>query len=119
MTMRVYELARELGVPSRELLEMFPGLGIEATSHASNLSDAEAATVKSAVAGGTEGHVLRFDKRTGKGEIILSTPHDESEYPFDLKWTRLENTKYAPISPGKKVRVKVAGRRVNSIAVES
>lgn len=42
---RIYKLAKELGIGNKELLEELSGLGIEATNHMSSLSDEEAAMV--------------------------------------------------------------------------
>jgi translation initiation factor IF-2 len=42
---RVYNLAKELGISNKELVEALHGLGIEATNHMSSLSSEEAAMV--------------------------------------------------------------------------
>ncbi len=42
---RVYNLAKELGISNKELIEALHGLGIEATNHMSSLSSEEAAMV--------------------------------------------------------------------------
>ncbi len=44
--MRVYELARELGLTSKELLSRLKEMGIEVASHSSSLDDARAAQVR-------------------------------------------------------------------------
>ena len=47
MAVKVFELARELEVQSKELLEKASGLGIELKSHMSTLSEGDIAKLKS------------------------------------------------------------------------
>jgi hypothetical protein len=115
--MRVYELAKELDVTSRRVLDLLPGLGIQATSHSSSLTESDVAKIRAALGGTAEGRVVRFDKKTGKGEIQVSTV--EAPMEFDLASTRLESTKYVRIEPGHKVHVHVEGDQISSIAVDS
>jgi translation initiation factor IF-2-like protein len=115
--MRVHELAKELNVTSREILDLLPGLGIAATSHSSSLTERDAARIRTALGGAAEGRVVRFDKKTGKGEIQVSTV--EAPMEFDLASTRLESTKYVRIEPGHKVHVQVDGDQISSIAVDA
>ncbi len=49
---RVYELAKELGLPNKELIARLGDLGIAVASHSSSVEEAEAARVREAVAGG-------------------------------------------------------------------
>ena len=51
-TMRVYELARELGVQSRDLVEILQDEGIEVTSHASNVDSEQANMLRELLQGG-------------------------------------------------------------------
>ncbi len=46
---RVYELAKQLGVENKELLKVIAGLGIEVKNHMSAVEEAEAAKISSAV----------------------------------------------------------------------
>lgn len=114
--MRVHELAKELGVTSNEVLDRLPALNIEATSHMSTLTDQDVERIRAAFSP-AEGEVVRFDKRTGKGEVFVSDI--DANLEFDLRSTRLASTKYAPIQPGNKVRVEVDGDQISSIAVDS
>ncbi|HVL90854.1 MAG TPA: translation initiation factor IF-2 [Actinomycetota bacterium] len=50
MSKRVYELAKEMGVTSRDVLQLLAALGVVAKSHASTVDDATATRVKEAVA---------------------------------------------------------------------
>ncbi|MGD9797693.1 MAG: translation initiation factor IF-2 N-terminal domain-containing protein, partial [Acidimicrobiia bacterium] len=43
---RVYELARELGLTNKETLDLCIGLGIQARSHSSSIEDAQADRVR-------------------------------------------------------------------------
>lgn len=114
--MRVYELAKELGVTSGEILDRLPDLNIEATSHMATLTEDEVERIRAAFSP-AEGEVVRFDKRTGKGEVFV--PDMAENLEFDLKSTRLASTKYAPIQPGNKVRVEVDQGRISSINLDS
>ncbi|HZD71372.1 MAG TPA: translation initiation factor IF-2 N-terminal domain-containing protein, partial [Actinomycetes bacterium] len=49
---RVYELAKELGVPSKDLLSRLTSMGVEAKSHASTISPDVADKLRSAIRGG-------------------------------------------------------------------
>ena len=40
--MKIHELAKELGLPSKEVLDKAKKLGIEVTSHLSNIEDEQA-----------------------------------------------------------------------------
>ena len=50
--LRVYELARELGVESRDLVEILQEEGVEVTSHASSISGEQANMLREMLAGG-------------------------------------------------------------------
>src|SRR3954449_1260140 len=43
---RVYELARELGLTNKETLDLCEGLGIQAKSHSSSIEDAQADRIR-------------------------------------------------------------------------
>jgi hypothetical protein len=113
--MRVYELARDLGVKSADLVGHAETLGIHVTPQ-SNVTDDVKLKLEAVVA--LEGKVSSFDARTGKGQVTVSKGGRESHLFFDLKSTRLENTKYSPIRAGKAVRVKMEGPSVGSITVD-
>jgi len=49
---RVYELAREMDVPSSELVEIMQEEGLEVTSHASSISAEEANVIRDLLLGG-------------------------------------------------------------------
>ena len=53
--MKVYELAKELGKSSKELLEFLSGKNIEVKSHMSSIEDKEIALARNAFGGKHEG----------------------------------------------------------------
>src|SRR5665647_2316033 len=62
MTMKIHELAKELNLNSKELVEKIHNMGIEAKSHMSVLSDIEATAVKNTVLrskGATETKIVK------------------------------------------------------------
>jgi len=66
-SMRVYELARELDVSSRDLVEILQEEGVEITSHASNVTPEQAAMLRELLAGG-EGTLEALEA----GEIVIA-----------------------------------------------
>jgi len=70
-TMRVYELARELDVESRDLVEILQDEGVDITSHASNINGQQAQVLRNLLAGGA-GTLEELEA----GEIIIDI--DES-----------------------------------------
>lgn len=78
---RIYELARQLGVESKDLVEILQEEGIEVTSHASSITAAQAAMVRELLLGG-EGTLEALEA----GEILipsslLEATDDESAAP--------------------------------------
>ncbi len=69
--MRIYEIARESGVTSVEVLKAAEAAGMEATSAISSVDDDEAAALKAAVAnGGASGRIAkRAEKRNLAAEL--------------------------------------------------
>ena len=45
---KIHELAKELGLPSKEVLEQAKKIGIEVSSHLSNIEDKQAEQIKNA-----------------------------------------------------------------------
>ncbi len=46
---RVHELAKELGIENKELIEKINGMGIEATSHMSGLNEMDVISIKNSM----------------------------------------------------------------------
>ncbi|MCK5090338.1 MAG: translation initiation factor IF-2 N-terminal domain-containing protein, partial [Hyphomicrobiaceae bacterium] len=69
--MRVYELARELNVESRDLVEILQDEGVDITSHASNIDGQQAQMLRNLLAGGV-GTLEELEA----GEIVIDI--DES-----------------------------------------
>jgi N utilization substance protein A len=63
---RIYELARQLGVESKDLVEILQEEGIEVTSHASSITAEQAAMVRELLSGG-EGTLEALEA----GEILI------------------------------------------------
>jgi len=70
--MKLYELAKELGMGSKELVEKVQAMGIDAKSHMSNLSDIDATAVRNTVLRGKSGAETKIvqvaPKKTDKGQ---------------------------------------------------
>lgn len=79
--MRVHELAKELGLASKELIEKLHSMGVEAKSHMSTLDDTMLDLVRAEISGG------HAEADTGKAGEEVSAPEapaepllDDSEY---------------------------------------
>lgn len=128
MSIRVHELAKELGLTSKELLALAAAHGVPADSHLASLSSDEVAKLtalaaqSSPAAGGqtaatpagespgempaeTRARIVRFDRITGKGEVAVEAGEAQKNVPFDLKRTRLNADQYVPMEPGLEVNV--------------
>ena len=72
---RLYDIARELNITNKELMERLPGLGIEAKSHSSTIDGDEYARVKGALgapkAKPTENTIKRPETAEADGESVL------------------------------------------------
>jgi hypothetical protein len=128
MSIRVHELAKELGLTSKELLALAAAHGILADSHLASLSSDEVARLTvlaaesspaagrqtaatpagespSETPGETRGRIVRFDRITGKGEVAVDAGEAQRNVPFDLKRTKLNADQYVPMEPGLEVNV--------------
>ena len=114
MTTRVYELAAELDVDSKSLLEQCDKLGIPVTSHKQGLTDEQVSVLRAAQTG-SKATVTRFDKSTGKGQVKVSSGDGDKELSFDLRYTRLDDEKYIPIDAGDSVQVQLDEEAVVAI----
>lgn len=114
MTTRVYELAAELGLDSKTLLEQCDKLGIRVASHMQGLTDDQVGLLRSAQ-GASKATVTRFDKSTGKGRVKVDLADGQKELAFDLRYTRLDDDKYIPIDAGDAVQVQLDDQAVIAI----
>ncbi|HEU4918039.1 MAG TPA: translation initiation factor IF-2 [Acidimicrobiia bacterium] len=71
--MRVYELARDLGVDSKVLLQQAQDLGIEVKTASSGLDDESAELLRLAIAGDEPEVVERVDSEPGTGELLVES----------------------------------------------
>ena len=72
MAMKVHELAKELGIASKELLEKIRALGIDVKSHMSALSDGDVKKVRDAVSGGAPSEDKK--EKASKGKPVVGAP---------------------------------------------
>ena len=117
MPTRVYKVAAELGVDSKTLMAKGQELGITIRSHLSSLTEVEVQRLTTALSE-PQGKVTRFDQSTGKGEVSVSSRGVTKELAFDLRYTRLADSKYVPIRAGDSVRVTLDDERVESIRTD-
>ncbi len=64
--MKVYELAKELDIPSKELIEFLGGKQIEVKSHMSSLEEPEIKMVRDSFAGGSKPAEKPAEKADGE-----------------------------------------------------
>ena len=69
MATRVYELAKELGMSNKDMLDKLNGMGIEVSSHMNAVSDKDYQAVKNALAkGGAENGAKAGTKNESVGD---------------------------------------------------
>lgn len=71
MSKKVYEVAKELEMESKELLEKLHSMGIEAKSHSSSISDIDAKAV--------ENMVVHSRRKAAETKIVKAAPHKPDE----------------------------------------
>jgi len=74
MTRRVHELAKELGLTSKEVLEKLSSMGIEAKGHTSVISDIDAIAVKNIMMRGKAGTETKIVKVSPKKSELVEEP---------------------------------------------
>jgi hypothetical protein len=114
-SVRVYELARQLGAGSKEILSKCAELGIAAETASSGLDPAEVALIERAFTP-ANGEITQFDKRTGRGQITFG---NQRNVPFDLRSTRIANERFIAMRPGTKVDFEMIDDQVKSITAKS
>ena len=79
MATRVYELAKELGMSNKDMLDKLNGMGIEVSSHMNAVSDKDYQAVKNALAkGGAENGAKAGTKNESVGDGKASGEKQES-----------------------------------------
>ncbi|MDD4872152.1 MAG: translation initiation factor IF-2 [Kiritimatiellae bacterium] len=97
--MRVHELAKELGVPSKDLLEMLHTLGVEAKNHMTALEDDDTKRLRAAVVKAKKAGTLPSAKKTEpiKQEKKEEKPKEKTPPPaVSVKQAKKESVKPAP-----------------------
>ncbi len=79
MGIRVYELARELGVSSKEVLEMLRSLGAEVKSHASAVEEEVASRIRAEFSGVARGAEAGLEKPLQEREVAREEPAREAQ----------------------------------------
>ena len=101
---RVYELAKELNISSKELLEKIEGLDLKVSSHMSSIEKEEAQLIK---------ELLLEEDSSLEENYIEKLKEDELETKKELKdrttSEKLEDT----------VKKELIGKNINSIEIES
>ena len=69
--MKIHELAKELGLPSKEVLDKAKKLGIEVTSHLSNIEDEQANKIRQSY---NKNNIKKENKVGNKKDIKKDTP---------------------------------------------
>ena len=76
---RVYELAKELGITSKKLIEVMKGMDIKVNNHMSTLTDDEAKKVMSILTGQTGGRQPDKEDAEAKKDQVAKKPEEEPE----------------------------------------
>ena len=72
MAIKVHELAKELGLTSKELLEKIKALGIEVKSHMSALSEGDVKKIRSSISG--DEPTSDKKEQAAKGKVVAGAP---------------------------------------------
>ncbi|MDR3364180.1 MAG: translation initiation factor IF-2 N-terminal domain-containing protein, partial [Clostridiales Family XIII bacterium] len=76
MSIKIHELAKELDIPSKDVLAKALAMGVEAKTHMSAISDMEAITVKNAIVHGSKGVETKIVKVQPRTEKPKNAPED-------------------------------------------
>ena len=91
--MKVYELAKELGKSSKELLEFLSGKNIEVKSHMSSIEDKEIALARNAFGGKHEGTETEKPAAVPKAEAEAKTETAAPKKKNIVRVFRPQNTR--------------------------
>lgn len=124
--MRVYELAKEVGVTSADVLRAAESCGAEVTSAISSIDAGEVAALKEAIAKLNKGDDVesrRLAKRTKANEIrknALDSDRDRLSSHLSVAKAASEGkiVRLAPVAPQKPVETKVEKAKVEAKPVE-
>ena len=72
---KIHELAKEIGMSSKDVLEKAKSLGIDVTSHLSNVTDEQATEIRNAYSKNNKNNVKKENKVENKKE----TKKEETE----------------------------------------
>ncbi|MDR1574083.1 MAG: translation initiation factor IF-2 N-terminal domain-containing protein, partial [Clostridiales Family XIII bacterium] len=76
MSIKIYELAKELNIPSKDVMAKASSMGIGVKTHMSTISDIDAISVKNALVHKSKGVETKIVKAPPKTEQLKSAPED-------------------------------------------
>ena len=102
-SVRVYELARQLGMTNAEVIELCGSLGVDVKSHSSGMVEAQADRVR----------------RKAESEGLTSEPKEEKTPPKKKKTEKISSKKTVSKSSGKDTKSKEKTDDVSQMEVET
>ena len=103
ISVRVYELARQLGMTNAEVIELCGSLGVDVKSHSSGMVEAQADRVR----------------RKAESEGLTSEPKEEKTPPKKKKTEKISSKKTVSKSSGKDTKSKEKTDDVSQMEVET
>ena len=76
---KIHELAKEIGMSSKDVLEKAKSLGIDVTSHLSNVTDEQATEIRNAYSKNNKNNVKKENKVENKKETKKETKKDNKK----------------------------------------
>ena len=73
---KIHELAKEIGMASKDVLEKAKSLGIDVTSHLSNVTDEQATEIRNAYSKNNKNNVKKENKVENKKETKKDNKKD-------------------------------------------
>ena len=80
---KIHELAKEIGMASKDVLEKAKSLGIDVSSHLSNVTDEQATEIRNAYSKNNKNNVKKENKVESKKEAKKETKKDNKKEPED------------------------------------
>ncbi|MEA4987457.1 MAG: translation initiation factor IF-2 [Anaerovorax sp.] len=99
MSKRVYELAKELNLTNKEMLDKIKSMGIEVKTHMSVVEDVDATAIKNTITHGKKNSEITVERN-------IKASQEEGEVTVTIKPTSKLNNKVAEKSTTKKASVK-------------
>ncbi len=100
---RVYELAKELGITSKKLIEVMEGMNIAVNNHMSTLTDEEAKRVMAILTGRSDEKLSKEKEKAPEKETQKAEPEKTPAKKVKKKEKEIEQTEEKPV-PSRKAR---------------